>query len=563
MNESRAIEARETGGVVRLDQLAPSGTTILSGGAVSPSGNDLTFVARDDVTGQTALWVRALRSSEPEKLAGTEGASKPFWSPDGRFIAFFANGRLSAIARSGDAVRTIATTGSTAAGGSWSTDNTILFADWTTGLNAVSSAGGPVRTITRVDHAVLDFAHAWPRFLPDGHHFLYQLVSLDPSRSGIYVGSIDSPGSVRILDVISPAVYAPPGVLLYVRHDMLMAEGFDASRLELDGRPVVLARGVAVSSWQDADVVSGSRDVLAFREGNSGQRLHIVDRAGMEKDSIDVPSALTNLRVAPNQQRLVATSAPTDAGALWMIDLERRQHTRFASDAIGPVWAPDSDHVAFTARGGFDLYVASRGEASGGPVISDAFVKVLNDWSPDGRAIVYSQLDPATKLDLWELPAAGGPRRSLLKTGFNESQGRISPDGRWIAYLSDESEKPEIYVRRYPKMTEPTRVSTGGGAQAQWRHDQSELFYLSPANTLMAVPVRTSGGIAFGPPRRLFRTSVSFSPSDIRDSYVVMADGESFLLQAPPDTRRPPRISIMINWTAGHGRGAASVAAAR
>jgi DNA-binding winged helix-turn-helix (wHTH) protein/Tol biopolymer transport system component len=559
--KSRPAEARDASGVVRLNQLAPPGTTILSGGVVSPSGNDLTFVARDDVTGQTALWVRSLRSSGLEKLAWTEGASKPFWSPDGRFIAFFANGRLSAVARSGDAARTIAITGSTPAGGSWGRDNIILFADWTSGLNALSAAGGPVRPITRVDHAMLDFAHAWPRFLPDGHHFLYQVVSLDPLRSGVYAGSIDSPSRVRVLDVISPAVYVPPGVLLYVRHDMLMAEGFDASRLTLDGRPVVLARGVAVSSWQDADVVSVSQDVLAFREGDSGQRLHVVDRAGMEKDSIDVSPGLTNLRLAPDQQRLVATSAPTEAGALWMIDLESRQHTRFASNAIGPVWAPDSDRVAFTANGGFDLYVTRRGAASSGPIVTDGFVKILNDWSPDGRAIVYSQLDPATKLDLWELPAAGGPRRPLLKTRFNESQARISPDGRWIAYLSDESGEPEIYVRRYPDMTQPTQVSVGGGAQAQWRHDQSELFYLSADNTLMAVPVHASGDISFGSPRRLFRTSVGFSPSDIRDSYVVMADGESFLLQASPDVTRPPHISVVINWMARLGLGASRAAA--
>jgi DNA-binding winged helix-turn-helix (wHTH) protein/Tol biopolymer transport system component len=551
LTRSSFADVHEPAAIIRLHQLPPMGTTILSGGSVSPSGTDLAFVARDDATGQTALWVRALRSSEAERLPGTEGASKPFWSPDGRSIAFFANDTLSVVGRSGEGQRTIARVGSTAAGGSWGSDNIILFADWTTGVNAVAAAGGRVRSVTQVNHEAFDFAHAWPRFLPDGRHFLYQLISLDPSRSGVYAGSVDSPRTVRVLDVTSPAAYAPPGFVLYVRHDMLMAEGFDATHLTLDGPSVVLARGVSVPPWQEADVISGSRDVLAFREGEVNQRLHVVDRAGKELDTVDAPSSLVNLRLSPNQRQLMATSAPTDAGPLWIIDLERRQFTRIASEAIAPVWAPDGEQVAFTARGGFDLYVGRKGDPPGTPLVSDSFAKVLNDWSSNAREIVYSQIDPSTKLDLWQLPSTGGAARPLLKTPFNESQGRISPDGRWIAYLSDQSGRPEIYVRRYPEMTDPRRVSVGGGAQAQWRRDQSELFYLTPDNALMAVAVNVSDGISFGPPRRLFQTSLGFSPSDTRDSYAVTANGESFLLPGPIGASQTSRISVMINWTAG------------
>jgi Tol biopolymer transport system component len=562
VKRARSPDATGAGAVVRLNQLAPPGTTILSGGEVSPASTDLAFVARDEQSGGTALWVRALRSSGAERLPGTEGASKPFWSPDGRFIAFFSNGRLLEASRSGEGVRPIVNVGSTPAGGSWGTDGTILFADWISGLNAVPASGGAVRTITRVDHAAFDFAHAWPRFLPDGRHFLYQLVSLDPSRSGVYVGSLDSPRTIRVLDGPSPAIYAPPGFLVYVQHDMLMAEGFDPSRLALDGRSVVLARGVSMPSWQDADVVSGSRDVLAFREGEASDRLHLVDRTGAELETFDAPSYLVNFRVSPDERHVLATSAPTDAGALWILDLERRQHTRFAAEAIGPLWGPDGEHVAFTAHGGFDLYVGSRGAPPLKPLVSDTHVKVLNDWSPDGRAIVYSQLDPSTKLDLWQVPASGGAGRPLLKTPFNESQSRISPDGRWIAYLSDESGAPEIYIRRYPQMTDPRRISSGGGAQAQWRRDQSELFYLSPDNALMAVKVDLTGTVSVGPARRLFRTSLLQSPSDARDSYVVMGDGRRFLLAGRPSVGQASRIDVMINWTAGLATALHPVAAA-
>jgi dipeptidyl aminopeptidase/acylaminoacyl peptidase len=293
--------------------------------------------------------------------------------------------------------------------------------------------------LTQLDQAAPDFAHAWPQYLPDGRHFLYQLVSMNPSRAGVYLGRVGSPQSIRLLDAASPAVYAPPGFVLYVRRGMLIAEGFDASRLSLDGRPVVLARSVPMLSWQNADVISGSRNVLAFREGDGRHRLRLVDRAGVVQLTRDVPSDLVNLRVSPDQRQLLATSSATDAADLWMVDLSRRQHTRLEADAMAPIWAPDGARVAFTARGGLDLHVRGTAEENVRPLISDRVMRVLNDWSPDGRELVYTQRDPETKLDLWRLPLSGGPAKPLLKTRFNETQARISPDGRLIAYLSDES----------------------------------------------------------------------------------------------------------------------------
>ncbi len=541
----------EAQGAVVLHQIAPSGTSLLSGGVVSPTGSHLAFLARDEASGETALWVRTLRSSQVEKLPGTTGASKPFWSPDGRSIGFFAQSNLVAVGLAGEAPHTIATIGSMPAGGTWGTRNVILFADWTRGLSAVSAEGGAVTAVTKVDHGTADFAHSWPQFLPDGRHFLYQVVSMDASRAGVYLGALDSPRSTRLLDFLSPALYVPPGFLLYVQHDLLMAEGFDISRLTLDGRPVVLARGVLVPSWQDGDIISGSRDVLAFREGDVRQRLRLVDRSGAERDLFDLPLSLTNFRVSPSQGQLLATGAANDSPAMWVVDLARHQHTRLESEGLGPIWASDSNRIGFTARGGLDLYVRSASDISSRPLVSDQFVKVPNDWSPDGKEIVYAQRDPETKLDLWIVSLSGGAPRPLLKTRFNETQARISPDGRWIAYQSDESGTPEVYVRSFPQLGKPSEVSFGGAAQPQWRRDQSELFYLSSDNAVMAVPVSAKGEVSFGAPQRLFQTPMTGSPSDTRDSYAAMADGQSFLLAGPPDPSQAARISVMVNWTMG------------
>jgi len=537
---------------VRLDQPAPPGTSLVSDGVVSPSGRHLAFVARDAQSGRSALWVRALASSEPYPLPGTTAASNPFWSPDGRTLAFFANGKLMAVDVSGGPARLIADVTGSPAGGSWGTRGVILFADSMRGLYAVSDSGGPVRQITRVDHAATDPWYAWPQFLPDSRHFLYQVVAIDGSRAGIFAGSLDSPESVRLLEA-SAATFAPPGYLLYVQHDMLMAETLDLERMTLSGRPVLLARGLSAPSLAEGNVVSGSRELLAFREGTRRQQLTQVDRSGAAwGGDIDTPVALSNVRLSPDGGSLLATGSVTDAPGVWLVDLVRRQQTRLSADGLGSVWSPDGRRIAFTTRGGRDLFVRSaRDGADARIVATDAFVKIVNDWSPDGRQMIYAQIDAETKLDLWSIPASGGTPTPLLKTAFNEAQARISPDGRWIAYVTEQSGAGEVWVRRYPQMDEPRQVSVGGGGQPQWRSDQSELFYLSPGHALMAVDAPGAGRPSFGAPRRLFHTSMVGAPSDVRDSYAVMPDGATFLVYAARETAGPAPITVIRNWAAG------------
>jgi Tol biopolymer transport system component len=248
---------------------------------------------------------------------------------------------------------------------------------------------------------------------------------------------------------------------------------------------------------------------------------------------------------------VAAASSLTDSTGVWLVDIARRNSTQIEPDGIAPLWSPDGESLAFTSRAGLDLHVRpNAGTRAATPLVSDQNVKVLNDWSRERRQIIYTRFSPDTKLDLWELSLLEGTSRPLLSTPFNEVQARISPDGRWIAYASDASEVQEVYVRRYPQLDELRVISTGGGAQPQWRADRQELFYLAPDRSLMAVAVSGSSRVAFAQPRRLFRTPIRDSPSDARDSYAVMPDGQSFLLDSRRDVA-PTAITVMVGWTAG------------
>jgi Tol biopolymer transport system component len=427
----------------------------------------------------------------------------------------------------------------------------IVFAQWMTGLFAVASTGGPVSPLTRLDHSALDVAHAWPQFLPDGRRFLYNVVSPDEMRAGVYVSSLDSRTSTRLIDNAAAATYVAPGFLLYVQRDLLMAEPFDADRLRLGGRAVLLSRDISAPSLAEGSVVSASRDLLAFRAGASKQRLTWVDRSGLPQGSLEVPTSMFNFRVSPDGRFVLAASSLTDATGVWLVDLASRHSTQLAADGIAPLWSPDGRRLAFTSRAGLDLHVRrSVGEARHEPLFSDQSVKVLNDWSAHAQAIIYTRHDPVSKLDLWHVPVGGGAARPLLNGAFNEAQARFSPDGRWLAYVADGTGTQEIYVRRYPVLDAPRQVSNGGGGQPQWRADQRELFYLAPDRSLMAATVVDTREVSFGAPRRLFRTSIAEGPSAARDSYAAMPDGRSFLIDARGDASTKP-ITVVVDWTAG------------
>jgi Tol biopolymer transport system component/DNA-binding winged helix-turn-helix (wHTH) protein len=539
---------------VRLFQPAPPDTSIVSGGVLSPDGRYLAFVARETDSGATALWVRSLQTSELRRIDGTEHATKPFWSPDSRQIGFFANGRLIAADLVQGSHRII-TSVFTAAGGSWGLDDTILFAEWSSGLYAVPASGdGRIREVATLDREAADIAFAWPQFFPDDRRFIYQVVSLDPERSGIHVGDLDSERSERLLETSSPATLAPPRHLLHVRNDMLIAEELDLERLELTGRAIVVAREVSEPSLAAGNILSAATGLLAFRGGVVEQSLAWYDRDGTELGALTLPTALFNPRISPDGSRLLGSGSVTTDPGLWLVRLAREEYSRLETDAIGPIWSPDGRRVALTARGGFDLVVRSvEGPDDRRVLGSDDTVKILNDWSPDGRHIVFTRPDATTELDLWTIDADSGASRPLLATGHNETQARISPDGNWIAYASDESGTLETYVARFPSLQEPRRISTDGGGQPQWRADQRELYYLAGDRAVMAVEVAAAGGgaPAFGPPQLLFRATLAGDPGDARDFFAASADGSKFLIDSSVRENDSGAISLILNWAGG------------
>ena len=535
---------------VRLFQPAPPDSTIVSGGVLSPDGRYLAFVARDKSRGETAMWLRALQTDELRPLRGTAGASKPFWSPDSRHIGFFANGQLLAIAIADESLRTIAPVFA-AAGGTWGPDDTILFAEWTHGLVAVPASGdGAVRTVSVLDRDAGDIAYAWPQFFPDGRQFLYQIVSLDAERSGIYVGSLGTEQHFKLLDTSSSAALAPPRHLLHVENDMLIAEELDAERRELTGRAIVLARGVSAPSIMGESIVSASAGLIAFQQGTARQDLAWYGRDGKQQETLQLATGLFNPRISPDGALLAGSSSPTTDPGLWLISLERDETTRLETDALAPVWSPDGRRLAFGSRSGQSLMIRSVDGSDAERVVANGSgVMILNDWSPDGRWLVFTQQGVGTGLDLWILDIGTGESRPLLATADSETQARLSPDGQWIAWASDETGALETYVARFPELTDRRRVSAGGGGQPQWRADQRELFYLSPQLAVMAVAVEPGAVTEFGPPRQLFRAPIAGDPADGRDFYAVNADGTRFLIATTATENESEAITIMVNWS--------------
>ena len=519
--------------------------------SVSQDGTRLTFTASTE--GQRMLWVRPLNSLSAEALPGTEGALSPFWSPDGRYLAFFAEGKLKKIEASGGSLQTLCNLGAEAdAVGSWGSDGTILYAI-EAGIYRVPAAGG---TPTLLIGSTKDTIHYWVNFLPDGRKFLFVKMSEKGEGDGIYVGSTDSADMKLVVDEPSRAEYAAPGYLLYVRNSVLLAQEFDIDELALKGEPFVLVERLPYfdkTAW--AEFTVSQSGILVHISNIWISRVLWVDRAGREVGQIGTSGEHYAQSLSPDGQKVaVATNdKETGSGDLWLHDVARNTQVRFTigpTDDSDPVWSPDGRRLAFFScceAGKSSLRIKAVDEAPG--TGESPFQSGFNspyDWSSDGRFILYSENAPTTQRDIWVLPISGEqPPYAFLQTPFEERGARFSPNGRWVAFVSNESGRDEVYVSRFEKPGEKWRISNGGGRSPRWRRDGRELFYLAADRKIMAVPV-SSTTVTFqaGDPVVLFKAA-----SIIEDDYDVAADGQTFLVNSSVAGAQATPFTAVLNWT--------------
>jgi eukaryotic-like serine/threonine-protein kinase len=544
--------------VLKLSVLPPENATFGSASAISPDGRHLAFVAT--ANGKTLLWVRRLDSLTAQALPGTEGADDPFWSPDGRFIAFFAQGKLKKVEISGGPPQPLCDA-TDDRGGTWNRDGVIIFAPNLQGeLYRISVAGGAAAPLTTLDYASQENSHRWPHFLPDGQHFVYFVRSAQRDKQGFYVGSLDSTKKERLLNGSGSIAYVAPGYLLFVRNGTLMAHRFDVNSLQITGEPISLAEQVACKYRTYSEFSVSDAGVLTYRR-DSGLAHELIwfDRGGKQIASVASPADFNTTRLSPDEKRVagVRFDPYSGAGDIWLLE-PHGITSRFTFDPGYewlPVWSPDGSRIVFSSNrnGPMDLYL--RELSSSAPerlLLESRTQKLPTDWSRDGRFILYEDFQPNTnKPDLWVLPMSGDRHpMPFLQTPFEERQGQFSPDGRWIAYVSDESGRYEVYVQSFPAAGAKRQISATGGTEPRWRRDGKELFYLGANGKLMAVQVKGDSGFEASVPKALFATPPLEPGGRLLSNYSVTADGERFLINSFPEQVMSTPITVVINWTA-------------
>ena len=559
---------------VRFTIPAPEKSAYGGSLALSPDGRRLAFIVTG--VGGKSLWVRALDSVEARQLPGTEGADFPFWSPDGRSLGFFAGNRLKKIDAAGGSPQVLAEATADARGAAWGPDGTILFTpSFTTPLFKVPATGGTAEPLTELDQSRAQTSHRWPSFLPGGRRFLYFARANKKEAEGVYVGSLDSKEQKFLLNSSLLAAYAPAGGgttaaaatghLLFVRDKTLMAQPFDPDRLELSGEPHVAADGVLNTPGEGGPTayaafsVSANGHLSYLTGGVSQSQMSWFDRAGKALGTVGPPGMYSEPWQSPDGKRVAFGRADLQSPDIWLLDLARGTMTRFTFDAAAdacPLWSADGSRIFFSSNrdgGKFSLYQKiSSGAGSDELLLKTESNSFSDDWfsGKAGEFLLYETDTPETRFDLWVLPLAGERKPyPFIQTEFNETHSQFSPDGRFVAYVSDESGRAEVYVQNFPASGGKWQISTGGGDQPQWRRDGRELFYISPDRKLMAVPVTAGDSFEPGSPVELFATRIPQSSlTGDRNQFVVAPDGQRFLVNSLVDEGNTRPINFILNW---------------
>ena len=558
----RPIERRAQ----ELQVLPPPGTTFALEEApkISPDGRSLAFVAVDSA-GKALLYVRPLDSSNAQPLADTDGASMPFWSPDSRSLGFFGSGKLRTIGIAGGRPQ-ILCDAPVGRGGSWSRDGSIVFVPSPPDPpQIVAASGGPAKQLFAFGPMLTDPRQSFPDFLPDSRHYIHlSILGGSREKRAASVISLDGKTRKQLVSTLWSPVFAPPDTLLFRREDTLMAQRFDTKRFELVGEPFVVASDVGFNpiTWQG--LFSASENGILAYQSAKGSRTQFtwLDREGKITGTIGPQGIHNSLSLSPDGKKVAYDEADLKTGevSVWLVG-EQEAPLRFTFNSIGffPIWSSDGSRVVYSSlRGPPQLYQkVTSGAGDEEPLLESMQAKIPTGFSSDGRFLVYSVLDPKTRFDIWVLPLFGERKPfPFLQTEAGEIGGQISPDGRWMAYSSNESGIFEVYVRPFPPGPGKWQISRDGGSQPRWRGDGRELFYLSTDRRLMAVDIKTDQpAFEAGVPRPLFETHVSnVEGSNPWSQYAVTADGRHFLVNRLAAEATTSPITVILNWRAREKR---------
>ncbi|MCL4524310.1 MAG: protein kinase [Acidobacteria bacterium] len=531
---------------------------------VSPDGTRLAFIGRG-TDGTAKLWVRSLDAISAQPLSGTDGAFLPFWSADSRSLGFFsADGKLKKIEASGGPPITLCDVPAVPRGGTWNRDGVILFGIvGRNGIQRVSSTGGAATPVTKLDEGRRDANHRWPVFLPDGQHFLYNVRSTDRSLAQgeeLYVGSLDGKVNKKLLPVSFNVQYAS-GHILFVRESTLMAQPFDTKRLEFAGDAFPIAEQVLTNGGNGyASISTSENGVLAYRTGAGqvGSKLLWFDRQGKELGVLGDQAIYFNFKISSSGQKVAVDISDPKIGPpdVWVYDVVRKLRTRLTFDAQAdmlPVWSPDGTRVVFRSsrKGPDDLYMKDSSGAGNDELLFESPEnKVPTSWSADGRFLLFNSNNAQKRQDIWVLPMTGDRKPYIfLQTDYQEIEAQFSPDGRWVAYRSNESGRDEIYVKPFPGPAGRWQVSTDGGTRPKWRRDGKEIFYLANDDKIMSAEIRVKGtAIEVGAVKPLFQTRAA--RQGLGSAFDATADGQRFLVNTAVVEQSASPVTLVVNWPA-------------
>ncbi|HKV77254.1 MAG TPA: protein kinase [Candidatus Sulfotelmatobacter sp.] len=527
--------------------------------SIAPDGNVAALVAYSEQANKFVIWRYQVGAREATVIPGTEDASHPFWSPDGKAIAFFADGKLKRVDAASGMSAQVLCDAPNGRGGAWNRDGVILFTpDVYQGIHRISASGGTPVEITKLDASRSETSHRWPVFLPDQRHFLYLAANFSGEfdKDAIFMGSLDSNEKRIVISASSNAAYAEPGYLLYMRNNSLVAQHFDTRTYELSGEPRTISDRVQYFPTTDLALFAvGSNGTIVVQTGNGADKseLQWFGRSGKHLATVGPPGLYGNTNLSPDGRRVAYDELESDGRHvdIWVRELVSDATTRLT---FGPglnqlaVWSPDGKQIVYSSiRTGAWALLTKNADGSGSDrSIGDASRHLQGpwDWSRDGTLLMWKAAE------LWYLTSSDPMTpKPIFKNGWIVRNAQFSADGKWIAYSSNENGNWEIYVSPFPRTDSKWQVSRGGGKEPRWRRDGKELFYVSADGKMMAVPVRASGVFEAGTPVALFQTHLR-QPISALDhvSYDVTADGQKFLLNSKSSFVNTAPVSVILNW---------------